>query len=96
MSKNLQIVARATVENFGICLYTNGDYEAYQMLEISFGNTGICRKTFSVAPIDFAAIINGILYSKNISQFLEAVEDTWISGRIGNMISDIIDEVEAL
>lgn len=96
MSKKLQIVAQATIEAFGIRLFTNGDHRAYQMMEISFGNTGITRKTFSVAPIDFAAIINGILYSKSISEFLEAVEDTWISERLGNMISDIWSEVEDL
>ena len=94
MSENLKIVAQATIEAFGIRLFTNGDHRAYQMMEISFGNAGITERTFSVAPVDFAAIINGILYSKTISEFLEAVENTWIAERIDGMISEIWRQME--
>lgn len=96
MNKKTKIVAQATIEAWTIRLYTNGDSGAYQMLDISLGSLGLSGRTFSVAPVDFAAIINGILYSEDISQFLEAVEDTWVAGRLENLISNIINDAEAL
>ena len=96
MEKQARIIVQNNIENFGIRLFTNGDSGSYQMLDISFGSFGISRRTFSVAPIDFADIINAIMYSKDISEFLEAVEDTWVAGRLNGMISEIIDEVEDL
>ena len=85
-------ICERTIESVRISLFTNGDNNRLQLIEVCHVEALNLEASRCIHPIEFLDVVNAIINNKSLSEVIEAVGHTWSANTIKNMINSVCED----
>lgn len=82
-------VYNTTFGNVKFELLTNGDSSSYQDLKLY--DDVFHKLVVPIAPVDYFTVLNGLVYAKDLKEFLQMVNDIWTIAELNSAVKVMFD-----